>query len=94
MEDAELLASDSFAKLKRPKLPDTMIQILTDDEIQAIFQSINPKTVMGARLYLIMLLLLDTGIRASELLTLRVADVDLPREQLPNDGHEGDQGRR
>lgn len=82
VEDAQLLNVDPFTRLKRPKLSDTMIQILTDEEIKILFNAINPRTVMGARLYLIMLLLLDTGIRASELLTLKVEDVDLTREQF------------
>jgi integrase/recombinase XerC/integrase/recombinase XerD len=47
-----------------------MIEILSDDEIGRIVQSINPDSFLGARLYAIVLVLLDTGIRASELCTL------------------------
>lgn len=59
-----------FARLKPPKLPETMIEILTDEEIGRIVHSINPNSTLGARLYVIVLLLLDTGIRASELCSL------------------------
>jgi integrase/recombinase XerC/integrase/recombinase XerD len=47
-----------------------MIEILSDREIARIIQHINPNCFLGARLYLMVLLLLDTGIRASELCTL------------------------
>ncbi|MER2598465.1 MAG: tyrosine-type recombinase/integrase [Caldilineales bacterium] len=63
-------AKHPFDRLKPPKLPETMIEILSDDEIGRIVQSINPDSFLGARLYAIVLVLLDTGIRASELCTL------------------------
>ena len=71
--DEDFLAANPFARLKRPKLPQPVIEILSDEEIELIFAGINPNTYLGARLYIIAMLLLDTGIRASELcsLTLR-----------------------
>lgn len=63
-------AKSPFERLKPPKLPETMIEILSDDEIGRIVRSINPDSFLGARLYAIVLVLLDTGIRASELCTL------------------------
>jgi site-specific recombinase XerD len=62
--------SNIFARLKRPKVPQPMIEILSDNEIKDIFSSINPNCLLGARIYAIALLLLDTGIRATELCTL------------------------
>jgi len=55
-----------------------MIEILADREIDSIFSCINPKCFLRARQYTIVLLLLDTGIRASELcgLTLDNTDID------------------
>ncbi len=69
--------SDPFARLKRPKIPETVIEILSDEEIDRIFASINPRCQLGARLQLVMLLLLDTGMRASELCSLKLQDVHL-----------------
>jgi site-specific recombinase XerD len=69
--------ADLFARLKIPRTPDTIIDVLTDDEINRILDSINPASVIGARLYAIVLLLLDTGIRASELCDLTLAHTDL-----------------
>ena len=66
-----------FARLKRPKLPEPLIVVLSDDEISDIMATINPNTFLGARLYAIVLLLLDTGIRASELCSLTIDNTDL-----------------
>jgi site-specific recombinase XerD len=66
-----------FRRLKPPKLPETMIEILSEDEITRLLNAINANTPLGARQYLIVLLLLDTGIRASELCTLTMANTNL-----------------
>ena len=66
-------------KLKKPKLPEPMIEVLTDEELEKIMSVVNPNCFLGARLHIIVLLLLDTGLRASELCGLKMADVDLNR---------------
>ena len=76
-EDAEYLPANPFAKLKRPKVAEPLIEVLSDDEIVALVQAVNPNTFIGARIYAILLLLLDTGIRASELCTLTLEHTDL-----------------
>ena len=53
------------------------MEILTDEEILAIQSVINPHSVIGARLQAIFLLMIDTGIRASELCTLKYDSVDI-----------------
>ena len=74
LSDEGFLAANPFARLKRPKLPKPMIEILSDKEIELIFAGINPNTYLGARLLIIVMLLLDTGIRASELCSLSLQD--------------------
>lgn len=71
-------AYNIFARLKKPKLPKPMIKILSDEEMSAILSAMNRNSFLGARQYTIVLLLLDTGIRASELcgLTLDNTDID------------------
>lgn len=70
-------SSHPFKRLKPPKLPETMIEILSDDEIMALVRSVNARSTLGARMYAIVLLLLDTGIRASELCTLTIDNTNL-----------------
>lgn len=68
--------ADVTRKLKRPSLPKPMIEILSDEEIERLVNSLNPKTFLGLRLLTICLLFLDTGIRASELLGLKLDDIN------------------
>ena len=67
LAEEEHTSRDIFARLKRPKLPKPILEILSDQEIDDIVRAINPRCELGARSYLMVLLLLDTGIRASEL---------------------------
>jgi len=69
--------SDTLARLRRPKLPAPVIEILSRDEIAGILSHINPGCSLGARMYVVVLLLLDTGIRASELTTLTLENTYL-----------------
>lgn len=66
-----------LTRLKRPKLPQPVIEILSDEEIDRVMAAINPNSFLGARLHAIVLLLLDTGIRASELCSLKLANTFL-----------------
>ncbi|MEI2691569.1 MAG: tyrosine-type recombinase/integrase [Anaerolineae bacterium] len=75
--EEEYVEVHPFQRLKPPKLPDTMIEVLSDDEIRRMIAAISPDTVLGARLHAIVLLLLDTGLRASELCGLTVANTHL-----------------
>ena len=63
--------------LKPPKVRQKAIEILTDEEIERIFASMNPNTVLGARNTAIYSLMLDTGLRLSEVTSLRYKDVHL-----------------
>jgi len=77
-----LTDTNIFSRLKRPKLPDSMIEILSDDELQQLFDCMNPNRPYGARMYAMCLVLLDTGIRASELCTLSLENTYLDDDVL------------
>ena len=70
-------ANNVLSKLKRPNTPKPVIEILSEAEIRRLLEAINPRCLLGARLYAVFLLLLDTGIRASELCGLSVEDTHL-----------------
>ena len=63
--------------IKPPKVRQKEIEILTDEEIERIFAAANPNTAMGARNTAIYSLMLDTGLRLSEVVTLKYKDVHL-----------------
>lgn len=73
---------DVLARLKRPKTDTPIIEILSDGELDQILAIINPRTIVGSRQQLIFLLLLDTGMRAGELCSLKVEDVHLDQDFL------------
>lgn len=69
-------------RLDLPKLPLTKVEVLSEDEIRRILSVINPETFLGPRLYAMVLLFLDTGLRVSELVGLSMSDVDWTRGVL------------
>lgn len=71
-----------FLRLKRPRLPQPVIEILSDEEIETLIREINPNSRQGMRMYLTVMVLLDTGIRASELLGLKLEDIDMTNQQF------------
>lgn len=66
-----------LAKLKPPKAPNKVVEILTQEEIAQVLGSISPNTSTGARDYAILLLLLDTGLRCSELINFELKDINI-----------------
>jgi site-specific recombinase XerD len=82
LHEEGFLPTNVMHRLKRPKLPQPMIEILTDEEIERLVNSPNPGTFLGSRLLSAMLIFLDTGIRASELLGLKLEDIDWHNDTL------------
>ena len=66
-------------KLKAPKARQKEIETLTDEEIERIFASMNPSTVLGARNTAIYSLMLDTSLRLTEVVTLQCTGVHLDK---------------
>lgn len=68
-----------FDLLELPKLPQKKVDVLSPEEIQQVLASINPDTLKGARLLAMVVLMLDSGIRAGELVGLKLSDIDWNR---------------
>ncbi len=66
-----------FKELEIPTVPKTLVETLTPEEIQKILGAINPNTMNGARNYALILLMLDSGPRVSEVAELRIRHLDL-----------------
>ncbi|MEA3337912.1 MAG: tyrosine-type recombinase/integrase [Chloroflexota bacterium] len=77
LQEEDYVETSPFERLKPPKLPKTMIEILSEKEIRCVVEAINPATFLGARMRAIVLLLLDTGIRASELCGVTLENMHL-----------------
>ncbi len=72
----EYISHNPMAGLKLPKTPKKVISTFSQEEIQRMLNSIIRTTHRGFRNHTMILLLLDTGIRLSELINLQVDDLD------------------
>jgi integrase/recombinase XerC/integrase/recombinase XerD len=63
-----------LASMRSPRVPSTIIEPLTDDEIERLVAAQNPLTAIGCRNIAILMTFLDTGIRESGLSNLRLED--------------------
>ena len=59
-----------------------VVEILTDEEIAKILSSCDGKEPRGARMHAIVTLMLDTGLRFSEVITLKESEVDIDNGYL------------
>jgi len=71
----ELIDKNPAQRLQLPSVPDYMIPTFTPEHIRAMLDACDLSTWLGYRDYTIILVLLETGIRVSELCGLRLQDV-------------------
>jgi integrase/recombinase XerD len=71
----ELIEKNVVARLALPKLEKKIIQAFTTEHVEKMLASIDTSTPLGFRDYVIMVLFLDTGMRLSEICSLRVDGV-------------------
>lgn len=74
--DEERVEQSPMVKVKLQKLERKIIETFTDDQIAAMLDVCNRKTFIGLRDYTILLTLLDTGLRVSELCGIELQSID------------------
>jgi site-specific recombinase XerD len=77
LEKEGLIPENPLANLKPPKIEQKAIQALSQADVEALLDRCSPKKHLGCRDRAIILVLLDSGMRVSELADLRIADVDM-----------------
>jgi site-specific recombinase XerD len=75
----ELIANDPSKRVAVPRLPKVDYEIFDNDDIDRLLQACDRSTLTGVRDFAIVMLLFDTGIRASELIGIRDVDIDWQR---------------
>lgn len=70
-------SENRLAKLRPPKAPTKVVDVLDPEEIARILGCLNVNTDSGARDYAILILLLDSGLRCSELTSAQLKDVNI-----------------
>jgi integrase/recombinase XerC len=80
--DAEYLERSPFRGMRNVRLPQRIVQPFSGDELTRLLAASATDTPMGKRDRAMVLTLLDTGLRCSELVQLRLEDVDLADGRL------------
>ncbi|MFC1944093.1 tyrosine-type recombinase/integrase [Chloroflexota bacterium] len=71
-----IITDNPMAHIKRPKDERKVVQALTPYEIRRLLDYLPSKTFLGVRNRAIVMMLIDTGMRVSELANLMLADID------------------
>lgn len=71
------LEKNPLARFPLPKAPQELPKTLTMEQLKKIIAEIDKSTPTGARQYCILLLLLDSGMRVSELVHIQLGDLDI-----------------
>ncbi len=78
----EFIEVNPFDKITIPKPPKKVIMPFSEEQIRALLNTIDTKSTVGFRDWTIILTLLDTGIRVSELTDLKLDDINLAQRCL------------
>jgi len=79
---AGYLQETPFRSLRNVRLPQKIVQPFNGQEIARLLACCDPETIAGGRDRAIILTLLDTGVRCSELMQLTLGDLDLEAGRL------------
>ena len=71
------LEENTLSKFPLPKVPRTLVKTITLEQFKMLLSQIDRSTANGAKYYCILLVLIDAGLRVSELAKIRIEDVDL-----------------
>ncbi len=72
-----IVSDNPFTNISSPKKDKKLPKFLYYEELEKIFDSINIKTPIGKRDYLIIEVAYATGIRVSELVDIKIEDIDM-----------------
>ena len=77
LEDEGYTEENRLARLRVPKAPQKVAPVLSEDDVRRVLAAIDQDTILGVRAYAVLVTLLDTGLRCSELTGLLLADLNL-----------------
>jgi integrase/recombinase XerD len=77
LESEDLITDNPFNKVKIPKPPHKIIPTFSDEQLKLLFSQPNRSSATGFRDYTLMLVLLDTLMRVSELIGCLMEDLNI-----------------
>lgn len=82
LKNENIIESDPTLLVRPPKVGKRLPRILTNKEIELIYETIDTSTDLGKRNYLIFDMLYSLGLRASELCELELKQIDLNNDTI------------
>lgn len=80
LKKEEFIDENPTLKIKAPKQPKKLPTIIQESEIKLIYRSIDTKTPLGKRNYLLFDMLFSLGLRAQEICDLDIQNIDVSRD--------------
>jgi integrase/recombinase XerD len=87
-KDAGLISSDPVENLEAPRVQKDLPHVLTAEQISCLFQQLENLSPTGLRDLAMLHVLYSTGLRASELVSLDLSDLDAARMTICCSSHE------
>lgn len=78
----EYISTNFFSEITAPKMDRTLPKFMYLDEVSSLFEAINTNDLIGKRDYALLELLYGTGIRVSELCSLKLSDIDFYNQNI------------
>lgn len=88
------MACNPSARIDRRKAPGTVIETFSEEQLERLLATPDKKRFVGFRDYTIMLILLDTGIRLSELVGIKLEDLKMSQGEIVITQAKGGKQRR
>ncbi|MBA7565523.1 Tyrosine recombinase XerC [subsurface metagenome] len=74
-----LIPQNPLAKFPLPKVPQNIIKTMTAEDMKKLLSAVDRSTPVGDRLYCVLMVLMDTGVRISELVNIKIPNINMSR---------------
>ncbi|WP_165423734.1 tyrosine recombinase [Ktedonosporobacter rubrisoli] len=89
IHNSGMIASDPVEKLKSPHIEKDLPQVLSVEQVEQLFALVENTTPGGQRDFAMLHVLYSTGMRASEIVSLNMADCEIARARVLCPVHSG-----
>ena len=82
LSQERLIPQNPITLVEKPRMERKLVQPLSLDQARLMLAKINQKRLEGFRLWTVAILILDTGLRSAEVLSLRIPKIDFAKSVL------------